>query len=653
MLKAGSLAQPVMVGRERELDELQLYLDAALAGKGLTVFVSGEAGAGKTRLTTEFLSRADKRGVTIMSGGCLGNVTVPYFPFIEAFDAYFASDEGIEEVSLQVGNQASFGNPPQLGNARGELVTWFSGPKPVETFGRFEVMSPQVWRDQTFVAIARTLHSISVQQPLILFLEDIHWADSASLGLVHYISKIIGLERILVLATFRCEELNVDDEGHPHPLVEALQLMRRENLFKEIRLQGLDDQNIGKVAESMVNGRLDPQLVRKLAEESQGNPLFVVESLRMLNERKSLFEENNQWRIAVDELGIPSKIKGIILRRLGTLKLNQRRVLDAASVIGEKFDVELLGAVLKQDSLEVLEALNFVAQSTSLVCCEKDYFRFDHAKSRETLYEEIPLPLKKAYHSRIGEILEASANSVKTQLSEIAYHYSKAGNQEKALTYSAAAGKEALERFSNHEAIMHFKYILNTVGETPEHTKERLIALEGLGDAYHANSSFKEARKIFELLASLSTGVTKLRAYAKAMAVTFVIGDYSYNRQLLKKAEEVQVIDRLENARIKFTKGSALLFEGNPIEAMKVCEEVIKIFEEDYSLWDLATTLSMIGAWYCFIDKLEEGVVALLRSIALSGDLEDYRLQAINYQTAGQFIHVNCGNPEEAAKMLA
>jgi tetratricopeptide (TPR) repeat protein/KaiC/GvpD/RAD55 family RecA-like ATPase len=654
MLNVGILTPPILVGREHELEDLQLCLDAVIAGKGRTVFVSGEAGTGKTRLTTEFLRIANKKGVMIMSGGCLGNVSVPYFPFIEAFETYFDTNADVEseDVSLPLGNQPSFSNNAQLGNRIGKLATWLSGPKPVERFGKPAEMSPQVWRDQTFIAIAKTLHSMSCEHPLILFLEDIHWADSASLGLLHYISKVIGLEPIMILATFRSEELNVDNEGHPHPLVEALQLMRRESLFKEVKLQGLDNQNINKVAENLMNGKLDPQLAKKLSEESQGNPLFIVESLRMLQERKSLFQENNQWRLLVDELGIPSKIKEIILRRLGTLKLSQRRVLDAASVIGEKFDVELLSSVLKQDSLEVLEALNFVAQSTSLVLCEKDYFKFDHAKSREILYEEIPLPLKKGYHSRVAEKLEASAKSGKMQLSEIAYHYTRSGNQEKALTYSAVAGREALERFSNSEAIAHFKYILQTIGEASENINEKLVALDGLGDAYHANSSFREAIRTFETLANLATGIAKTRAYGKIFAATFALGDYTNIIERVKKAEEVPIIDRLEKARIGFAKGCSLLFESKPTEAMKFCEEAIQIMEEEYALWDLTSGLSMLGAWYCFNDQLEQGVGTLLRSIELSGDLEDYRLQAISYQTAGQFIHVNCGYPEEAAKML-
>ena len=208
---------------------------------------------------------------------------------------------------------------------------------------------------------------IIAEKPTILFIEDMHWADSASLALLHYISRAVASERVLVLATFRSEELSPDAEGHPHPLVEALRLMRREDLFKEIKLPNLNQNSVSALAENMIGESLSPKFAEKLAEESRGNPLFVVESLRMLSEHGSLVQEHGQWRLSVDELGMPTKIKDIILRRVGALKLNQRRVLDLASVIGEKFNVELLGAVLGQDSLEVLETLNSVAQSSSLV----------------------------------------------------------------------------------------------------------------------------------------------------------------------------------------------------------------------------------------------------------------------------------------------
>ncbi|MCJ7559770.1 DUF2791 family P-loop domain-containing protein, partial [Candidatus Bathyarchaeota archaeon] len=405
-MKTGVLAEPVLVGRERELEEMMHSLDSAFEGKGTTVFVSGEAGAGKTRFVNEFLGSAkQKREITTLAGWCLSNAAVPYFPFIEAFNAYFSGSRNGENApisSQQHEAQSKTENTMQVSSEESEIKTWLTGPRQIEKTGKLESLSPQAWKDLTFAAVAKALLSISAKKPTILFMDDVHWADSASLALLHYISRAVASERVLVLATFRSEELSPDAEGHPHPLVEALRLMRREDLFKEIKLTNLNQNSVSVLAENMVGGSLTPQLAEKLAEESRGNPLFIVESLRMLSEHGSLVQEHGQWRLSVDELGIPTKIKDIILRRVGALKLNQRRVLDLASVIGEKFNVELLGAVLGQDSLEVLETLNSVAQSSSLVVCEGDFYRFDHAKSREALYEEISPPVRKGYHGRIA-----------------------------------------------------------------------------------------------------------------------------------------------------------------------------------------------------------------------------------------------------------
>ncbi len=241
-----------------------------------------------------------------------------------------------------------------------------------------------------------------------------------------------------------------------------------------------------------MRGSLQQKLAEKLATESRGNPLFVVESLRMLHEQKSLLQENNQWRLAIDDLGIPTKIKDIILRRLGTLKYAQRRVLDAASVIGEKFDAELLSTVLQLDSLEVLETLNAIANSTSLVSAEENFYRFDHATSRQTLYEGLSPPLKRGYHSRIAENLERTRSSA-LPLSDLAYHFSQAGNKEKSVKYALAAGKDDLARWSNTQAIAHFQYALQNVQEG--HADEKRAAMEGPGRCLrcqlHVRRSYK------------------------------------------------------------------------------------------------------------------------------------------------------------------
>ncbi len=561
-LKTGVLAEPVLVGRERELKELESFLESAADGKGKTVFVSGEAGSGKTRLTREFLNAAKKRGISVMAGWCLSDAAVPYFPFIEAFNAYFASFEEEDQVSLREPG-AKIGGPAQIGIEGREIATWLAGPEPLEKMGKPEPLSPQVWKDQAFDRVAKTLLTISIHGPLVLFLEDVQWADSASLALLHYISRVVNnSERILVLATFRSEEVTADAEGHPHSLEEEMRLMSREDLFSEIKLSNLNQGDISVIARNMMGGTVQQELVEKLAKEGNGNALFLVESLRMLVERKGLVQENNEWRLAVDDFGIPSKIRDIILRRLAVLKYAQRRVLDAASVIGEEFSVDLLASVLGLDSLDVLETLNFIAQSTSIVSVEEAFYKFDHARSREVLYEALSLPLKRGYHAKVAERLEITNKGGKLPVADLAYHFSQADNKDKAVTYSLAAGQEALSRWSNTEAAKHFTYVLQTVGDNPERFAEKTVALEGLGDAFYANNSFNEAAKTFEQLADIQKGAAKLRALRKAMFAAYYQGDFHRLEELTDKAEKNATADRLESARVLHQKARVLGVQG-------------------------------------------------------------------------------------------
>ena len=193
LLKSGVLAEPVLVGRERELEELQKHLDLAVQGRGTTVFVSGEAGSGKTRLVNEFLcSSRQKRDVTELAGWCLSNSGVPYFPFIEAFNTYFPSfgkksrDISSQQDALQqdeeLGLKAwlmgpeklhSLGEPGNLPTEEVGLRGRVMGTGKFESFGKLEVLSPQAWKDSTFAAVTKALLSIAAKKPTVLFIDDL------------------------------------------------------------------------------------------------------------------------------------------------------------------------------------------------------------------------------------------------------------------------------------------------------------------------------------------------------------------------------------------------------------------------------------------------------------------------------------------------
>ncbi len=629
------LAEPAFVGREQELAQLEHHLKLAIEGKGSTIFVSGEAGTGKTRLTTEFLNRAKKQGATVLTGWCLSNAAVPYFPFFEAFSAYFTRE------------------PSQETEGAIDVTSWLKGPSQADKAGKPQTFSPQVWKDQTFAAVAKTLATISAGKPIILFIDDVHWADSASLALIHYIARAISCERILLLATFRSEQLAPDTEGRPHPLVETLRLIRREDLFKEIKLSSLSQTGVSELAKGMLDGDLQQQFAEKLTEESQGNPLFVVESLRMLHERNGLIRDRDQWRLTSDEIGIPVKIKDIVLQRLGALSRNQRRVLEAASVIGEKFSIELLASLLSQDSLEVIETLDVVQKDTSLVLSEGELYRFDHGRSRDAIYDEISIGLKRGYHSKLAEKLESTSEKGKLALSEIAHHYAQAGNKEKAAKYALAAGQDALSRWSNIEAMKHFSYVVQVVGEDHEWVEERCSALEGLGDAFRANSMFKEAARTYENLANnTEKDKVRLRAFRKAMDSAFQYSDFAYLMELVKKAEPYAAADRLENARVLFSRARAFHLQSKFPEAIRDMEVAMQVFEEEYSLWDIAANLIGLGGHHAARGMLKEGRAESLRSVALFEELEDFREEMEAGWVAGMGL-AREGLLHEALEVLA
>jgi KaiC/GvpD/RAD55 family RecA-like ATPase/tetratricopeptide (TPR) repeat protein len=647
-MKPRTLEEPNLIGRDKELTHLQQLFESSLNGKGTTVFVAGEAGAGKSRLVKEFLLKAKNQGVLVLSGWCLSECGVPYFPFIEAFKNAFSSLT--EEDALP--SEPSLGFDRSLSAASQSFVGNFK-PNPWDStrYNRIEKsISPAVWRDQAFAAASRILSELSVQTPAILVLEDVHWADSASLALLHYVARTISNERVLVIATYRTEELTQDEQGHSHPLLAEMRLMSREDLYSEIKLSNLNSENISQFVENMVGGAAAEDFIEKISTASNGNPLFILESVRMLFENKGIAKKQDTWELSVDSLGIPTKIKDIILQRVSTLNREQRRLLDAASVIGEKFNVDLLASVLSQDSLTVIDSLNFIAQATSIIVDEGTFFCFDHARSREVLYETLSLSLKRGYHAKVADCIE-KANKETPPVADLAYHYLQSGNEEKSLTYSLAAGLEALSRYANKEAIYYLQYVLQIVEDKPERLSENASALEALGDALYADNRFREAKEKFEALIPIS-GKAKSRALRKAIVAAFYQYDVPKIQELTKLAEADQNIDRVEAARILSHKARASGLTYKFEDSSKFITTSVSVYEEEYVLADAAWDLFVLGNLSIWFGQLEIGVAATLRSLAIHEVLGDIHAKLEAYLYAGHCF-AGCALFKEAILMYS
>jgi tetratricopeptide (TPR) repeat protein len=608
----------VLVGREQELQKLTTILQSSLEAKGNTVFISGEAGAGKTSLANAFLDRAKESGFLVMSGRCMSNAAVPYYPFFEAFTEYFMEKEKWLKNTEQV---------EKIGN--------LMGPQQFCRLGEQQILTPQAWKDQTFEAVINTLTFVSEKKPIVLFIDDIQWADSASLSLIHSIGRITSSKRLVLLATYRSDELNYDVEGRPSQLLDTLRLMSREGLYFELKAKALDLNNIEKIVQNTLHGQVSSQLAEVLTKESQGNPLFVVESLRMLSEDKSIVLRDGQWQLIIDSICIPNKIRDIILRRLGWLNRDQKRLIDVASVIGERFSVDILASVIEQDTLQVYDSLSSITQATSLASPENDYYKFDHAKTREIIYSNIAEPLKKIYHKKIADKLEQSLYEKKVSFNDLAFHYTKANSIENAVKYSMLAGEDALSRWSNQEAITNFKFALDNLSKIQGTDEQLKVVKENLGDAYYANCNFEDAYNIFSDLAETVIGKLKLRAYRKAIDAIFRKGEYKRLVELIEKAKVYTGSDRIETARILWDKARAEAFARQNDASLRDHLEALRIFEEEYSLPDMAQLLSGTASTMTEHGEHEKAIGLGLRSIFLFQELGnlDGELNATNITT--------------------
>jgi tetratricopeptide (TPR) repeat protein len=609
-----SLAEPLLIGREHQLQELYDSFNLATQEKGQTIFVSGEAGTGKTRLVQEFLKKIAKDECILLSGWCICNVDIPYFPFLEAFKSY-----------------------PAFQN---QII-------------RDENISPQTAKERTFNAITQSLLTICSEKPTVLFIDDIHWADSASLALLHYISRTITAKRAIVIATLRSEDLFSDAQGRPHPLVETLRLMRRESLLKEINLSSLSTKDSSQLIENMVGGQAQLRLTQKITSESQGNPLFIIEALSMFLENGNLIQENGKWHLSTEDFPIPYKVKDIILRRAEKIEPNYRKILDIASVIGSRFDQSLLSSVLGKDILEVVEILQKINQSSSLIVSEGNLYRFDHSMSRDALYEEVPTSLKRIYHSKIADILEKQLlEGKKTQLSDLAYHFTVAEQENKSIKYSIDAGKEALALFCGAEAIKHYNSVFSMTNGKNNYKTENIVALEGLGEGFFANARCVDSVESFRKLSEIAQdNPTKLRALSKAIRASLFLGDISTAVEIANSIT-FPSINELNTARFKLSRAMTASWTGKPQDSLPDFNESIGVFETAFSLTDMTDALSEVSIAYTMAGKWENALTSALRAYALIDHARN-----LNRQGYANFalwvIFTKCGLHQQAEETIA
>lgn len=437
-----------MVGREEERQRLLERFKAALTGQGHLVFICGEAGIGKTMLAREVMTYARAEGATALIGHCYDlEGALPYQPFVEALRGYVTSHP--REVVCR-----------HLGDTAAELVKLVPEIQQCAPALKAEApLEPEQERRRLFDGVTRFLNSLAQKKLLLLFLEDLHWADKASAQLLLYLINNLRQTPVLIMVTFRDVEL---EEGHPFQ--ETIQTLSRQNLYTMITLLRLSPAQVCTQLENIFEQPVDEELATLIYRETEGNPFYVEEVIRALIEEKKIYRENGQLRcVNVESLEIPQSIRDLIVRRLRRLSESALKVMRTAAVIGRRFSFDVLVAVMEVGEDVVLDGIDEALRLRLIRDLgAEDVLVFSYGKIRQVLLNEVSRLRRRALHRKVGQVLETIYRpSMGQVLDQLAYHYLQGEDWEKAVEYLSKAGDKAASIRADDKALDYYQQALH------------------------------------------------------------------------------------------------------------------------------------------------------------------------------------------------
>ncbi|MGH8772641.1 MAG: ATP-binding protein, partial [Burkholderiales bacterium] len=405
-----ALSRGRLVGRAAELAEAREFWRHARDGHGHAVLLSGEPGAGKTRLAREITIQAAVDGAVVLSGGCYEyEATTPYLPFVEAFRRWVREQKDDSTVRAVLGDSA-----PQIAKLAPEVEARL-GPFPARP-----ELPPHEERLLFFDAVVQVFSNLAQKNGMLFYADDLHWADRGTLWLLGHLLRQMREQRVLIVGCYRETELD-----RTHPLAKALVDWNRERLITRITLRRFDAAETSAQLSALLGENVSADFGYAVHRETEGNPFFVEEVLKALIEQGSVRRESGRWkRCDIGELLIPQSVKEAIGNRLDRVTEQSNEVLRTAAVLGKTFGFEELKAAAGNTADDaLLDALDEAVGAQLIVAGGDDSFTFTHDKIREVLYEELNPIRRRRLHRLAAEGLERHRQCA---VERLAYHYIQA-----------------------------------------------------------------------------------------------------------------------------------------------------------------------------------------------------------------------------------
>jgi class 3 adenylate cyclase len=455
-------------GRDDAIAELASLVATARSGQPMIALLSGEPGAGKSSLAAATAQRAHEQGWVVVSGRSDPEIASPYLLFREALAQYVASAPA-EVLAEHVGEH---------GGEVARLVPELSAR--VGAVAAVEALDPETSRQLLVEAVADLVARAARRQPLMIVLDDLHWADRNALLLLRRLAKIAPPVPLVIVGTYR------SDAADRWELRDLLIDLRSLAHVREIAVEGLSEGDLLEFLQRRAGASLGPDgaaLARYLREQTGGNAYFTTELLRHLVETGVIAsDERHRWSITVElhSVQVPRTIRSVLQERVGRLPGDAQRVLGAASVGGREFETKLIAAVMECSELEVLDAVEAAARSSLVRELTVGRFEFAHALVRQNVEEALGATRRGLYHERWARAIEAELGD-RSPADVLAGHWAATGRDERARIshWSRKAGAAAMAALSPEDAVRWFRRALDAALDD----RQRLAVMIDLGDA--------------------------------------------------------------------------------------------------------------------------------------------------------------------------
>lgn len=682
------LLPSTFIGREKELNRLINLFGRASVGQGQTVLMMGEAGVGKSTLAERLQEYARLHNAWVLYGACLYQEGMDaYLPFIDALRV-FLSDESqmLPEKERAKLKDTLRQRVPLLLEFAERFTTNFGSAVPAapadDSAGKTDLME----------GIHSLISFLSSVRPVVLIIDDLQWADEASLRLFHYLVRYVSGHRIMLLGISRTDRFDLQQNGKPAKVVDVLARIRRESNCEEIAVNRLRRDSCDLLIDKLVTPNLfTDELYESIFLETKGNPLFLTETLKQLRETGTIFLADGNWYNKQEEfkLSVPHRVEDIFIRRLSGLDEEEHEILQVAAVEGYKFDPALVGRLIGIPKIKILKILQKIERDMQVVVSTEQGCQFEHPMLRDSLYNEIPPALSREYHLMIADEYEQMHGpDYGALVADFAQHLRRGGAHARAVPQLFQAGVRAFGLSAYREASMFFEDMLNSVEQSGKDIPESISQSEfyfKLGICYEECSRWQPALDAYTELKQLSqiegntdrqtgallrigrihgktgdwekalTSYERCLQVAKEHAVPNVLsrvynnmGIIYFQKGDLDKAIQYfeQTLEAVDCEMGVFDKANALTnigiianMRGNHDLAMENYREGLKIYEQiGNRKQDEARILHNIGMTHADRNECDEAISSFERCLELAEAVQDKQLQALTHLNLGKTL---------------